>query len=1503
MNKCLLFFLLLVIKLHGQCNDGYGTIVISEIYFDTRYNEDIQDKYHSFGEYIELYNSSDQAIDLDGWIIKDNHTVFTIKNDDYLGNQTVIQPGGFKVITYNGFYAQGFGQSSAIGGRQKFKELFGFSQEYPEEDIILQDRMVLFNQVDIVRLYTPQNILVDQVSYLNESTDKPEPKDYLQIQNFDLEINPGIDNDSGGFFNGPIGQVLVYISYPFPGYWESIQTLDYSKAIYRSQENDYYSNGGTSFQVATATPLALPSGMSIPLRPIDPFLYYSPLDSNAFNYTESHSYDIKTGFENGHTKSYFDEFGKLTVSISKDYKNSLFWGSEITYDSFGREHKTSFPAVSCFGMDKVNFLTNSAIRTNFLDKYYGNSNPYEEYQATAEQPYTEIKYDVLNPGNIINVVGGNKINGDWKSGYTYTVPAAQEMYYVYGKDYYDGAIDSNGEEVITKFYKTVSVDANGVENVTFTDGEGKTLAVGRSGGSISYPVLSLIGTQGFVDIHIPASANPGQLLGSSGEYKVYDLQTGDVFPMTSSLLPSGKAYRVVAITTPQTDPIVYITASGGVTSSSNALGVSYDVNYYDYAVNIYNKTGQLIKNVQPKGFSLSNPIVGQPSYMASTATSFISTYTYNSLGQVTTTVSPDEGTSKFAYRQDGQIRYSQSALQASLNRVSYTNYDDYARPIESGVISGSTGIWNLAITEVDNPTQISGAKSEQVFTVYDFADNNMTSLPIPNALSLQVLAPGYVQRNLSGNVAITYKSDDGIAINTITWYSYDAYGRVEGVVQYIDGMQGVKTIDYKFDYKGNVSQVIYQKNQSDRFVHRYTHDIDNTITKVETASGNNPFTVDAEYTYYKTGELKRTDIAQGTQGLDYVYTLGGMLKSINHPSLSQSKDPGNDANDFFGITLDYYEGDYKRLNNQNINNFKTAPTTGNDYVGNIKATRWSNNTLDASGAQPKAYQYEYDRNNWLKNAYFRNSDTSGNITPFTSANAHFEGGLKYDPNGNITELKRADSSGNLIDELMYNYDNGNNQLSSVSDAQLNPSVSSAFNPIISGTTTFTYNSIGQLTQDSEQNIDYFYNTQGLVSEIRRNGSPLVRFFYNERGHRVRKESFAPAGNEYYVSDISGNVMSIYTQSSSSPLRQQEMPIYGISRLGVCFKATSSNPEIRNYQVTDHLGNVRAVIQKQAGNPYVSMISYSDYYPFGEQLDGRSSTSSNYYRYAYQGQELDKETGKEAFQLRLWDGRIGRWLSPDPKGQHFSPYLGMSNNPLTRVDPDGGFDFYRGSDGMIVWLDIQGPLEGYEWLCSNFNLPDGSFGSSEYGRIVSFDGVTRKFTDWIAGVNYASTIQVNRASANVPWMNTARRELGVTEIPGATHNQSIINYHSTTGRFTTDETAWCASFVNYCLTQNGVTSTNSARAYSFNNFGVELDRPAYGAIAVMNYSHVGFVAGINEDGRIVLLGGNQGRPGSVNLSPNPETSVLTYRYPAGYTPNYNLPHYNIHGRSLTFNSTR
>lgn len=82
-----------------------------------------------------------------------------------------------------------------------------------------------------------------------------------------------------------------------------------------------------------------------------------------------------------------------------------------------------------------------------------------------------------------------------------------------------------------------------------------------------------------------------------------------------------------------------------------------------------------------------------------------------------------------------------------------------------------------------------------------------------------------------------------------------------------------------------------------------------------------------------------------------------------------------------------------------------------------------------------------------------------------------------------------------------------------------------------------------------------------------------------------------------------------------------------------------------------------------------MVVYNDYYPFGMPMPDRNSFYN--YRYAYQGQEKDTETGKEAFELRLWDARIGRWLTTDPYGEFYSPYLGMGNNPISTIDPDGG----------------------------------------------------------------------------------------------------------------------------------------------------------------------------------------------------------------------------------------
>lgn len=62
-----------------------------------------------------------------------------------------------------------------------------------------------------------------------------------------------------------------------------------------------------------------------------------------------------------------------------------------------------------------------------------------------------------------------------------------------------------------------------------------------------------------------------------------------------------------------------------------------------------------------------------------------------------------------------------------------------------------------------------------------------------------------------------------------------------------------------------------------------------------------------------------------------------------------------------------------------------------------------------------------------------------------------------------------------------------------------------------------------------------------------------------------------------------------------------------------------------------------------------------------------------YRYGYQGaySEKDEETGLNAFQLRMYDSRINRWLTPDPYGQYHSPYMAMDNRWNMSTDPTGG----------------------------------------------------------------------------------------------------------------------------------------------------------------------------------------------------------------------------------------
>jgi uncharacterized protein (TIGR02594 family) len=134
------------------------------------------------------------------------------------------------------------------------------------------------------------------------------------------------------------------------------------------------------------------------------------------------------------------------------------------------------------------------------------------------------------------------------------------------------------------------------------------------------------------------------------------------------------------------------------------------------------------------------------------------------------------------------------------------------------------------------------------------------------------------------------------------------------------------------------------------------------------------------------------------------------------------------------------------------------------------------------------------------------------------------------------------------------------------------------------------------------------------------------------------------------------------------------------------------------------------------------------------------------------------------------------------------------------------------------------------------------------------------------------------------MKIAKKELGTKEIHGKKHNPRVLEYHSVSGGFSTDEVPWCGSFVNWVMKQSKYkTVSYPARAKSWKNFGKKAKKPIYGAIAVKSRrggGHVAFVVGQSKDGKyLYVLGGNQ--HDSVNISKYPKSVWTDFRVPSDY----------------------
>jgi len=134
----------------------------------------------------------------------------------------------------------------------------------------------------------------------------------------------------------------------------------------------------------------------------------------------------------------------------------------------------------------------------------------------------------------------------------------------------------------------------------------------------------------------------------------------------------------------------------------------------------------------------------------------------------------------------------------------------------------------------------------------------------------------------------------------------------------------------------------------------------------------------------------------------------------------------------------------------------------------------------------------------------------------------------------------------------------------------------------------------------------------------------------------------------------------------------------------------------------------------------------------------------------------------------------------------------------------------------------------------------------------------------------------------PWLRLAIQEKDTAEIPGAGNNPRILDYHAETSlKATSDEVAWCSSFVCWCMERSGIPSTRSAAARSWLDWGNAVSAGIQGAVVILSrgtnpaQGHVGFYWSEDVD-QVYLLGGNQ--ENKVCVRGFRKKDVLGYRVP-------------------------
>ena len=413
----------------GLIADNY--VIINQVMYDSPLNERVTVSPYSNGEFVELYNGSDESVSLHNWCLYGESWT------EYFRFQNISIPAkGYIMIAF----------------RHEDSPLFTMDSLYvlpTGSQIVYQNSVVLANAGESILLHNANGQLVDQITYDGSShISKP---DRLSADNPDSI--PGnqcvslhrtwVEFDENG------------LAVPGVSQWKT-DIVSFGECQLAETSFGEHSLTGTQ-------PLPTMENYILSVTPLDPTTRVS---------ISSEGVSVSNGVRTRTAIQYYDGLGRpdeqITVESAPDKRD---WVQTVSYGDLHRATKQWLPVSMQTDGQRVNVTSYESQ----AQSYYSDNRPYVEtlYEHSALDRVTGAS----QPGESYASHPSTQtyaVNSSSDNVHIYTVTSSGSLKTV-GRNYPSGAL-----------YKTTVADEDGKSVTTYTDKLGRTIMENRAGNKTYY---------------------------------------------------------------------------------------------------------------------------------------------------------------------------------------------------------------------------------------------------------------------------------------------------------------------------------------------------------------------------------------------------------------------------------------------------------------------------------------------------------------------------------------------------------------------------------------------------------------------------------------------------------------------------------------------------------------------------------------------------------------------------------------------------------------------------------------------------------------------------------------------------------------------------------------------------------------------------------------------------------------------------------------------------------